>query len=137
MNIIINDKETLIKRLYKHIETQQYILDNKRDMFWSKCEMKNGRVIANTLKTVKKRFKEGWIDRYKQVLESLESNNIQNVDWIDKRDVLYNVGFEIDMRGEKSYKILRMSNKDIIINCKKDKEYFEKDIKRQLENDFR
>ena len=125
MQVILKNDEILIERLIRWIQQMQYILDNRRDLYWTRCEMKKGRVITNPLSVVKKRFKEWFIDRAQKVLEAISNGIEQEIDWIEHRDILDWVCFEIDMQGEKSYKDLRESKKDITIQCRDNYEAFE------------
>jgi len=131
MNIIINDSEILIDRLNEWIKTMEYILENRRDRFWRIHESVNGEVITHSTKWSKDLFKTNRIDRYKKALEAIKTNNLHNVDWIDYRDVLYSVCFEIDMLNKVSFKALRQSNQDITIRLKGDTEKFKGFIKYQ------
>jgi len=131
MNITIYDSETLINRLNEWIKTMEYVLENKRDDFWKIHEAVKGKVITHSIKWSKDLFKTNCIDRYKKALEAIETNNLHNVDWIDYRDVLYSVCFDIDMLNEVSFKALRQSNKDLTIRLKGNKEKFEGFIKYQ------
>ena len=131
MNIIINDSEILIDRLNEWIKTMEYILENRRDLFWSIHETVRGKVITHSIEWSKDLFKTNRIDRYKKALEAIKTNNLHNVDWIDYRDVLYWVCFDIDMLNKVSFKALRQSNQDITIRLKGDTEKFKGFIKYQ------
>jgi len=126
----IQDKEILIQRLNKWIKTLQYVLDNKRDMFWSSFEKKEGQLLFISKKEAKSRFQNLFIDRYKFILHAIETNNL-DIDWIEYRDVFYWLCFNIPLLGEKSYKKLRESKKDLIIQVYKNDEYFESFLKVQ------
>ena len=130
MSVKIQNKEILIKRLNKWIKTLQYVLDNKRDLFWSSFEKKKGQLVFISKKEAKLRFQDLFIDRYKIVLHSIETNNL-DIDWIEYRDVFYWLCFNIPLLGEKSYKKLRESKKDLLIQLYKDDDCFENFLKVQ------
>ena len=125
MDIIIENIDLLKSRIKDFVEASEYVLKNRKDLYWSTHEAVKGGVRKVSFLSVKKAYKEGCIDRYNRVLKCLESNTLSQVDWIEVRDVLYWVCFEIDMKGEKSYKTLRESTKDIVITEVKSQEQFE------------
>ena len=130
MNITIHDKAILIERLAKWIESMQYVHDNRRDMYWRRCEMVKGKVVVHPSPSWSKNlFKTGYIDRHQKTLDAIKENNLHNIDWIDFRDVLYRVCFGIDMLGSVSYKQLRESHQDLTIHLTGDTEKFETFIK--------
>lgn len=129
MRIIIENVNLLKKRLKIFIRASEYVLKNKRDMYWSRWEMKKGKIRSVSLTESKRRYKEMCINRYNDVLHCLESNDFSKIDWIEVRDVLYWVGFQIEMKNEKSYMALRDSRKDIVITVYKTPEQFEENVR--------
>jgi len=125
MQITIHDKAILIERLEKWIEKMQYILDNRRDLYWTRCEMVDGQVVTHDFSWSKNLFKEQFIDRHQRTLDAIKEDKLQNIDWIDYRDVLYWVCFNIDMLDYVSYKHLRESHRDLTIRLTGDTERFE------------
>ncbi len=118
MEAYIDNKKILIGRLNSWIEAMEYVLQNRRDLFWSRYGFKNGKIIHIGINRFKEAFKKQFIGRYEIVLKAIETNQIHELDWIEYRDVLYNVCFSIDMLGKKSYKALRESEQPIMIDVK-------------------
>lgn len=128
MKITIHDKAILIERLEKWIEKMQYILDNRRDLYWSCCEMVERHVVTHPLSWSKNLFKTHFIDRHRRTLDAIRGDNLHFIDWIDYRDVLYWVCFNIDMLDYVSYKQLRESHRDLTIRLTGDAKKFERFI---------
>lgn len=117
--MIYIEKIGLLKiRVMAFIGTAASVLNDRQEFLWSSFVMKDGKCRRVSLATTKKNFKAQWIDRFQKVLDCLNSNDLTTIDWIDLRDVLYAVLYEINMQGEKSMKALRVSEKDIIIEVK-------------------
>jgi hypothetical protein len=129
MRIIIENVNLLKKRIKTFIRASEYLLKNRKEMYWSRWEMKRGKIQNVSLTKSKRRYKELWINRYNEVFYCLESNDFSKIDWIEVRDVLYWCGFQIEMKNEKSYKALRESRKDIVIAVAKSPEQFEENVR--------
>jgi len=134
MKVYIEDVLRLKLRILAFIDVAEKVLNERKEFLWSVFEMKNGKCQRVSLSTAKKRFKAQCIDRYREALDCLNSNDFSKVDWIDLRDVLYNVLYAIDMQGEKSMADLRQSKKDIIIEVYKDEDAFSDDLERFLKS---
>lgn len=118
MEAYIDNQKILVGRLKSWIEAMEHVLQNRRNLFWSRYAMKQGKVVHVGINSFKKAFKKQFIDRYATVLKAIETNQIDELDWIEYRDVLYNVCFSIDMLRERSYRALRESEKPIMIDVK-------------------
>jgi len=124
MKVIIENVTLLKDRLADFISIAKQVLNHRREFLWSSFEMEKGKCRRVSLTTSKKRFKAQFIDRYTNALQCLESNDFNQADWIDLRDVLYHVCYTINMQGEKSMKAFRESKKDIVIEVNGDIDYF-------------
>ena len=115
MNVYIQDVSKLRLRILAFMGTAKNVLNNRREWLWTSFVMKNGKCRRVSLETAKKNFKAQWIDRYQKAFDCLGTDDFTTVDWIDFRDVLYTVLYNINMQDEKSMKALRDSKKDIVI----------------------
>jgi hypothetical protein len=128
--VIIENVPLLKLRINKVIAQAIRIIEMRIECGWHDFVICNGKTKRVSNATAKKRFKARFIDRFREVLECLESNDFDKIDWVDYRDVLVACSYKANFFFHEE-DVMRTWSGDIIIEVyAKEEKYMDNTLSR-------